>query len=299
MSNKRNRLIDGAFIQSLETLDLYIRSTMSGLISGSRPSKAYGSSMEWLDYKDYVPGDDLRRLDWNLVARFERYYTKYYADERQLYMHIYLDMSASMGEDEDKGWMALRLAAAIGYLTVANMDRVSYRLLRGEKCESLCENIMGKTAFYGAAIRLGELTFAGDVDIERAVRHDLRPGYDDGVSYLISDLLTESAWKKAVEYLLSRNRQVVLIHVLSPEEREPSQNGYMELTDAEDMTASRGLCMRVNEESIAAYRETVKVWLGDIRAFCASRNVVYLQAWSDESIEKILLRRGIEAGVIA
>ena len=132
------RILDGAFLDALETLDINVQQMKSGHYSGARRSRAYGSSPEFADYREYVPGDDLRRIDWNAAARFDKYLIKRFIDEKQGRNCVYLDTSASMGFEPEKGFAALRMAAALGYLSVCNMDSVSFRLLSGTRCTELC-----------------------------------------------------------------------------------------------------------------------------------------------------------------
>ena len=108
------RILDGAFLDALETLDINVQQMKSGHYSGARRSRAYGSSPEFADYREYVPGDDLRRIDWNAAARFDKYLIKRFIDEKQGRNCVYLDTSASMGFEPEKGFAALRMAAALG-----------------------------------------------------------------------------------------------------------------------------------------------------------------------------------------
>ena len=288
-----SKILDGAFLDSLDTLDLYVHQMTKGHFSGARRSPAYGSSPEFADYRDYVQGDDLRRIDWNLAGRFDKYYIKRFIDEKQGRNCIYLDQSASMGIPQEKGLMALRLAAALGYLSVSNMDCVSIRLLRGDACVNLSGSIIGREGFYSAVRQLEETAFAGDTDLGAAIRNDMSPGFDDGVTYIISDFLTDSDWKGAVDYLRGRRREVALIHVLSPEEMEPAYSGSHCFCDAE---IARGEGARVNvhvdRSALAAYRQALEGFIGDIRRFCASRGVPFMTVRSDERVEEVLLTKG-------
>ena len=150
----RAGILDGAFLDALETLDLNVRQMKTGNYSGARRSRAYGSSPEFADYRDYVPGDDLRRIDWNAAGRFDKYLIKRFMDEKQGRNCVYLDTSASMGFPDEKGFTALRLAAALGYLSVSNMDSVAFRLLSGRTCRELCGRVSGREAFFQAGSRL-------------------------------------------------------------------------------------------------------------------------------------------------
>lgn len=290
---ERARILDGAFLDALETLDLNVRQMKSGNYSGARRSRTYGSSPEFADYRDYVPGDDLRRIDWNAAGRFDKYMIKRFMDEKQGRNCVYLDGSASMGFESEKGFAALRLAAALGYLSVTNMDSVSFRILSGKECRNLGGRISGREAFFRLGEQLDAVQFTGEADLGACIRNDPNPGTDDGVSYIISDLLTESDWRGAVDLLLSRRREVALIQVLSPGELDPALSGRHTFCDAEEK-GGRGsrMTLDVDRDALLAYRETVKRFLAEIRSFCASRGVPYLLMQSSERAEDVLRTRG-------
>ena len=266
------RILDGAFLDALETLDINVQQMKSGHYSGARRSRAYGSSPEFADYREYVPGDDLRRIDWNAAARFDTYLIKRFIDEKQGRNCVYLDTSASMGFEPEKGFAALRMAAALGYLSVCNMDSVSFRLLSGTRCTELCPRISGRESFLRAGEKLDALQFAGETDLYACIRNDPNPGADDGVTFILSDLLTDSDWRAAVDLLLS---------------------GRHTFCDAEETGArvSR-LTMDVDRDALRAYRETVRQFLAETRRFCASRAVPYMLMRSDERAEEALRTKG-------
>ena len=287
------RILDGAFLDALEMLDINVQQMKSGHYSGARRSRAYGSSPEFADYREYVPGDDLRRIDWNAAARFDKYLIKRFIDEKQGRNCVYLDTSASMGFEPEKGFAALRMAAALGYLSVCNMDSVSFRLLSGTRCTELCPRISGRESFLRAGEKLDALQFAGETDLYACIRNDPNPGADDGVTFILSDLLTDSDWRAAVDLLLSRRREVMLIQVLSPAELDPRLSGRHTFCDAEETGArvSR-LTMDVDRDTLRAYRETVRQFLAETRRFCASRAVPYMLMRSDERAEEALRTKG-------
>lgn len=295
------QVIDGAFFSMLEARDLCVRTPMSGMFGGNRRSRAYGSSAEFADFREYIPGDDLRRIDWNLYARFEKLFLKLYVDERRLHHRIYLDASASMDWGEpNKGDLALRLAAALGYLAVQSTDRVSIYAVHGSKCQCIARNVGGREAFYQAADELNHLEFYGNSDLEAALGGIGDMGYDDGISVILSDLLTESNWKNAVEQMHYRKRQVHLVQILSADELGPVMNGKLMLLDAEASAENdrRNYRIEVNRAAAKAYQEALSWYLKDIHQFCAQRNVGYVQVCTDESIQKILFQHATEAELI-
>ncbi len=286
------KLLDGELLGLLDTMDLYVRRMKRGNYSGARRSRAYGSSPEFADYREYVPGDDLRRIDWNLAGRFERFYIKRFIDEKQGRNRVYIDQSASMGLPAEKGEMTLKLAAVLGYLSVSNMDCVAFKLLSGDKCVPLGGNVIGRESFYAALKSLEQVAFAGATDIGAALRDDPSPGFDDGMTYIISDFLTDSDWKGAVDALLGRGREVALIQVLSPQELDPQFQGTQCFCDAEQTGRGARVHVDVNRDALRAYRQALDFWMNDIRHFCASRGVAMMTVGSNERMEDVLLKKG-------
>ena len=98
----KKMVIDEAFLSQLEQIETVLKNNLAGMFGGNRRSKNFGSSCEFADYRDYMPGDDVTKIDWNAYARFDKLYQKLYFDERQMHTRIYIDTSRSMdyGTDE-------------------------------------------------------------------------------------------------------------------------------------------------------------------------------------------------------
>ena len=295
------RVIDDGFIAMLESRDLHIQNPMDGMFGGNRRSAAHGSSAEFADFRDYTPGDDLRRIDWNLYARFEKLMLKLFVDERQLHHRIYLDASASMDWGEpNKADMALKLAAALGFLAVQAMDRVSFYAIHEDRCEDLCRTVMGREAFYGAAGVLNELKFFGDGDIGTAIGAQEDPGHKDGLSVIISDFFTDSDWKSAVDRLLFLGREVHLVQVISRDEITPELFGRVLMLDAEAEGEEdlKNMRSEITRSAVKAYEEAFAFHHKEIADFCAARGVGFVTVCSDESIEQMLFQKATEIGLI-
>ena len=288
----RANIIDEDFIASLEGLSLDIKQPMKGLFGGTHRSRLYGSSAEFTDFREYEQGDDLRRIDWNLYARFEKLMLKLYTDERQLHHRIYIDASASMKWGiPSKADAALKTAAALGYLSVRALDRISLYAMHGQTCEEVFANIMGRENFYSAADRLNAIKFEGDNDFGAAILHDMRLGNDDGVSFIISDFLTDTDWQQAVDRILSVKRQVALIQILSQDELNPVAEGRVLLLDSEaaDEDDLRNMKAELTRGRLRAYREAFEYSQGVLRDFCAARDVSLITLTSDsDPVESIM-----------
>src|SRR5206468_3290183 len=119
-------LLTPQLLRQLEQFQLLAARRAKSSTRGERQSRARGQSVEFADYRNYVPGDDFRYLDWNLYARLDRLFLKLYEEERELPVRIFLDASESMTFGEPRKFdFARQVAAAIGYVALCGFDRVS------------------------------------------------------------------------------------------------------------------------------------------------------------------------------
>lgn len=298
--DKRN-LLDDEMIALLESRDLNIRSLMDGMFGGKRRSAYYGTSMEFADFREYAPGDDIRRIDWNLYGRLDKLYLKLFTDERRQHHRIYIDCSASMAWGKpEKHLTALRLAALIGYLAVSGMDKVSWYALEGNGCRSVTDAVSSRDALFTGLERLGEVQCGGETDIEASVASSPSPGYHDGISFIISDLLTDSDWKAAVDWLLYKKQEVCVIQVLSRDEMVPALSGKLYLMDSEAETEddSRNRRMNIGRQRMLAYAAAYEWLENDIKSFCDKRQVRFFSVPTDEKLSRMLFDKAIRSEMI-
>lgn len=291
--------LNDAFFSRLETCALHLRADLSGFFGGKHLVKTYGQTVEFADYREYMLGDDIRRIDWNLYSRFEKFFLKLFTDERQMHTQIFLDCSASMGKvDPKKSAYAIATAAALGFLSVHNTDKVSFKLMREGRAEDPYGVLVGKKAFFRAISSLEETEFDGETDIAEAVS-SCECGTRDGLSVIISDFFTDN-WKKAVDYLCYKGRQVLLIQVLTPEELDPSYSGNINLVDAEapDLFDDRNMRLKINSGMLSAYDEALRDFIADISSFCSSRNTGFITVNSKDPIERVLFGDLLKVGIM-
>ena len=297
----KDSYLNDQFFSRLEALSLNLRANLAGYFGGKHLVSTYGQTVEFSDFREYQLGDDIRRIDWNLYSRFEKYFLKLFTDERQMQVQIFLDASASMGKAiPQKANYAVATAAALGFLAVSNMDKVSFHIMKENHAENPYGTIVGKTAFFRAISELEKIEFSEDVDIEACVTGCPNTGSNNGLSVIISDFCTESSWKKAVDYLCYKKRQVLLIQVLAPEEVEPTYDGRVSLIDAESVDASdpRNMKLRINRSLQAAYAEALKDFKQEIKDFCAKRGVDFLSVETDAAIERVLFGELLKVGIM-
>ena len=294
--------LNDAFFSRLEALAFNLRRDLGGYFGGKHLVNTYGQTVEFADYREYMLGDDIRRIDWNLYSRFEKYFIKLFTDERQMQVQIYIDCSGSMGKvNPNKGAYAIGVAAAMGYLAIHNMDKVSYHLIRGDKAENPFGTIVGKTAFFRAMKTLDQTEFDGDVSISKAIIGNPNTGTGDGLTIVISDFFSDENWKKGIDYLVYKKKQILLMQVFSPDELDPTYTDRINLIDAEttDLADSRNMKLRINKSMQQAFREAVIAFYDDIGNFCKKRGAGFMALDCEKPIERQLFSELLKRGTVS
>ena len=289
-------VIEEFFLSQLEQLGTILKNNVAGMFGGNRRSKNLGSSCEFADYRDYIPGDDVTKIDWNAYARFDKLYQKLYFDERQMHTKIYIDTSRSMihGND-DKAVAAIKLAAAFAYLSVCEMDKVSIYAIRGGSLEEIVGGMVGKDSYLNCINRLNEVEFDSDSRISEAIVPS-SVGRGDGYSIIISDFLTDENYEAAIDRFAEQKRDILCVQILSREEINPQIRGKMHLFDSEDQ--SRFFRKKIDQDVVRAYKDALKYVTDRIRLYCESRGGQYILAPAYAELSEIFLDKFVDMGVV-
>ena len=292
----KKMVIDEAFLSQLEQLGTLLKNNVAGMFGGNRRSKNLGSSCEFADYRDYMPGDDVTKIDWNAYARFDKLYEKLYFDERQMHTRIYIDASRSMAHgSEDKAEAALKLAAAFAYLSISEMDKVSIYAIRGNRLEDIAIGMVGKDSYLGCVGRLNELEFDSDSKISEAIVPSA-VGRGDGYSIIISDFLTDENYEAAIDRFAEQKRDILCVQILSREELNPQMRGKMHLFDSEDQ--AKFFRKKIDQDVVRAYKDALRYVTDRIRSYCESRGGFYMLTSADTELSEIFFDKFIDMGVV-
>ena len=287
-------VIDESFLANLDLFSLAVKDNVAGLFGGNHKSRRFGSSSEFGDYRDYIEGDDISKIDWNIYGRTEKMFLKLYLDERQMQTRIYIDASSSMGFFK-KDEMAVQLAAAFAYLSIKEMDRVSIFAVRGGIVEPILEKVVGKDSFLNAIGLINKIKFEGDSRISDAITNSV-VGYGDGRSIIISDFLTDSDFFDAIDHLRGKKRDVLCLQVLAEEELHPQIRGKTIIRDSED--AERFYKDNIGRDILDAYRKALNFITKRLEDYCISREADYQLISTKDALKDILLGALTKKGVI-
>lgn len=291
-----NYAINEEFLQQVEALQVILKNNVAGLFGGNHQSKTYGSSCEFTDYRDYIPGDDITKIDWNAYARFEKLYLKLYLDERQLHTRIYIDASRSMDYGNcKKADVALKIAATLAYLSICEMDKVSIYYIKNNKVHEVISSIVGKESFYNQIGKLNDIEFSEDCFISDSIL-PTKVGYGDGMSIILSDFLTDNNYESAIDYFVGRRRDLFCFQILSKEELKPTIRGKVHFFDSENV--NNQYRKNINRDIVHAYQKALDFTVNRIKNYCNSRNANYVLVNSDTTVSELFLKTLPEMGVL-
>ena len=271
-------MLTDAFLARLDALRLAVRGRAQGGAGGSRRSRQTGSSAEFSDYREYIPGDDIRRLDWNALARFDRLYMKLFMEEQESLVTILLDASASM----EAKWDAARSAAeAAGYLALTGGDRLRVHFLKNRRSVR-SPLLSGRAAYAKLNAFLDTCVPDGkEGDLTGAVKH--AEGLRKGLCFLITDGYTGDALKEAMDYLRYMRQETAVIQVLSGGELRPEMEGALKLTDSE---SGEQIDLLADRAALDNYRRALEGFLKEVRENCSARETPCMLLDGSEDFEE-------------
>lgn len=269
-------MLDTKIYDALSRLQLQMTHKSNLNMSGSRKSVQKGISAEFSDFREYMPGDDLRRMDWNVYARLDKLYIREYMEEKEAVVSVLVDTSASMDYGvENKAELARDLAAVTSFLALHNMDRLLLYDMRDMSRGLMVRG--GGNAFARVLHWLERLTFSGETDMLAAARKLQCHG--PGVTVIISDFLhqdmlkQDTAYEKLLQYLNYCRQRPVILHTLAAEELHVTLEGTLNLIDAENESKRR---LTVDARTIDAYERTVNLFIERMKKGCGAGRGAYV-----------------------
>ena len=294
-------LLPEATRRRLEPLMLVAGKVRAGAIKGDRRSIKRGASVEFADYRNYVAGDDLRQLDWNIYARLERPYIKLLEDEEDLAAHLILDASASMdfppeGEpDQHKLLYAKRVVAGLAYVSLTSGDRLTVSAIN-ERQTTTFGPVRGRGHSFAMLRFIRGLAADSITDLNLALENYALRARRPGLTLVVSDMFSrDGGYLDGLHALLSRGHEVVFVHVLAPEEVRPQVAGDLSLVDVETELQQE---VTVDGAMLGIYQQRLAAWRTEIRDECLRRGAHYFPLETDRPWERLILSDMRRAGLV-
>ncbi len=287
------QLFDEEFLRKLEHLSLMARRIRPGPSRGENLTISRGASLEFADYRLYQPGDDFRYLDWNLYRRLNRLFLKVFTAEENLTVHILIDTSRSMAFGSPaKLWYAARLAAALGYLAVNNLDRVGVSAF-AQGIEHSLPPVRRTSHASTLFDYLGSLEPGGRTDFNGTLRDYAMRTARPGMAILLTDLFDPAGYEEGLRALLYRRFDVMLIHVMAEQEITPRLHGPCRLVDGETGEETE---LDLVAAAASDYQQELDRFFEEVEDFCLGNAIEYLRTTTQIPFEDVVLdylRRGV------
>lgn len=288
----KSRLVSAGFLQKLEKLQLMSKKIIKGSIKGERASAKRGRSVEFADYRDYAPGDEIRIIDWNIYGRLDKLFIKLFSEEEELILYILLDRSLSMDfGTPPKIHLARKIAAAVSYIALANFDRVAFGIM-DEALVHYQPPVRGKSQIFRIFDLLESVTPGGGTSLAGAVldfgSRRMRPG----LTLVISDFLDEGDFFTPLKKLVFQKHDLFLIQILDNFEINPDFGGDLKLVDMETGEYKE---VTVTDRLLDMYRTALEEHCAGVRNFARSIGAGYILAPTGVPFEDLVmeyLRKG-------
>lgn len=294
-SSNATALLSPELLHQLEHLELVTRKVFRGHLKGERRSKRKGQSVEFADFRNYVSGDDLRFIDWNLYARLDKLFLKLFLEEEDLHFYAIVDASQSMDfGTPSKLTYAKQLAGALGFIGLCRADRVKIEVLGASRTEP-APVLRGRRSLWRMLEYLEGIRPGQNVPLAEGVKNFCLRNSGKGILILITDLMDKAGYETALRFLLAQQLDVYVVQVLAPEELRPELQGDLKLVDCEDgdvaeITVSRPLMER--------YRKTLAAFINGAREYCVRRGMTHLLANTETPVEQLVANYLRQRGLV-
>jgi len=284
-STTNGELLSPQLLAKLEKMELISRKIFRGRMKGERRSRRKGQSVEFADFRNYVPGDDLRFIDWNTYARLDRLFLKLFMEEEDLHFYALIDGSPSMDFGEPtKFQYARQLAAALGFIGLVRGDRVKV-LTMNEPQGNPAPALRGRHQLWRMLDHLKGLQPDQHFSLTEAAKTFCIRNSGKGILVLITDLMDKSGYEQALRYLTAQNFDIYLIHLLSVEEFDPDVQGDLRLIDCEDGDMAE---VTVTAPLLRRYKQTLSAFIEQARDYCNRRGILYFPARNDVPVDRLI-----------
>lgn len=287
-------LLPPEMLARLDALDVISRKILAGKMRGERRSKRRGQSVEFADFRNYVSGDDLRFIDWNIYARLDKLFLKLFLEEEDLSLYLFVDTSGSMEYGTpNKAMYAKRVAAALAYVGLVHSNRVNvFGISNGQLVES--GPLRGRPRVSRMIDFVNKLSPGGNAELGPMLKRFTVSARLRGVAVVVSDFLDKSGFDDSLKYVAGGRYDLYTVQVLSPQEIDPTLTGDLRLKDVEDDTEAE---VSINQPLIKQYKQTLNAYCLGLKDYVTKRGGTYLFSSTAVPFDTLVLaylrRRGL------
>jgi uncharacterized protein (DUF58 family) len=285
-------IFDDELMKKLEYLHVVSRRIFAGRTRAERRTKKTGSGVEFADHRDYSLGDDFRYVDWNLYGRMERLLLRLFEEEEDLSIYLLVDASMSMAIGKPRKLSyAMKVAAALCYVGLANLDRVSI-LPFAEGLRGRLPPARGKGRIFKVFEFLRTVRPAGETDLAKCIRDFVHQTKRRGMVVVLSDFYDPAGYEEGLNALRYHKFEPFVIQVFDEKEANPPLHGDLTLVDCETGEPRE---VTISASLLAAYRKEHEKYCRDLEQYCTARAIPYFRTTTAVPFDDLVLtifRRG-------
>lgn len=284
---KPETFFDTEFLKKLERLHLVAKRLSWASAKGEHAASRKGFSLEFSDYRRYQRGDDLRYVDWNIYRRLERVLLKVFTSEEEMNIYLLVDTSRSMAEGAPvKIDYAKKVAAALGYIGLKNLDRVGGASFSARLHAPLTLG-RGRKQILSLFSFLDRLSCSGETNLRAAIHTFTNLFPHPGFVVVVSDLFDPLGWRAALEELTAKRYQLLIIHVIDEREIAPEPWGDVALIDVE---GGRERKLFLDAELVRRFKAEAASYFKEVESMCTARGIDYLRTTTSVPFEEFVLQ---------
>jgi uncharacterized protein (DUF58 family) len=278
---------DTEFLRKLERLHLIAKRLSWAGARGEHAASRKGFSLEFSDYRRYQQGDDLRYVDWNVYRRHERLLLKVFTAEEEMNIYLLVDTSRSMAEGTPaKIDYAKKVAAALGYIGLKNLDRVGGASF-ATRLQAPLTLGRGRKQVLNLFSFLTKLSCADETDLRAAIHAFTNLFPHPGFVVIVSDLFDPAGWRPALEELAAKRYQLLVVHIVDEQELQPKPSGDVALVDVE---GGRERKFFLDDDLVRRFQAELASYFKEIEMVCANRQIDYLRTSTQVPFDEFVLQ---------
>ena len=285
MTTATAALFDEEFLKKLEYLNL-VAKRFRGAKQREPRRRKRGAGLEFADYRSYVSGDDFRHLDWKAYLRLNKLILKLFEEREDLPIYFFVDISRSMNFGiPSKLDYARRVAAALSYISLSNLDRVNI-VSFADTVKGQLPPQRGKARIFRIFRFLADVAIAGETDSRQSFRAYCAQTRRRGLAVVVSDLFDEHGFEGGLDVLRHFGHDVFVIQVASRDEIDPQLVGELQLVDGESLQTRN---VTITPSLLDAYRAEFERYCDGIEDYCGRYQLGYIRTTTDFPFEELVL----------
>jgi len=279
-------LFDENFLKKLEQLHIISKRVLGGQMRAERRSRKRGAGLEFADYKQYLPGDDFRSLDWNAYVRLDKLLLRLFEEEEDLPIYILLDSSRSMAMGSPPKFdYARKVVAALSYIGLAHLDRISIFSF-SDTLKSELPRVRGKQQIHRVLRYIEDLPSGGNTSLNNAARSFLSGNHRRGLVVLISDFFDENGYEDALSMIVNFRYELFALQLSDTAESHPQLMGDLRLIDSETGEVRE---VTITAQLLREYQAAYTAFCDGLADFCKRRQIGLVQTENNVPFEDLVL----------